>query len=186
MCIKLVIEISLFGSYVSRCHLSKPSLYFIFCWLCISSQIVVNEQPDALFNLFIFSFHLSTCFEHQVLVVRRSNCINTLNAELNPICHLLALLGSATIVVVSRLRVNTSSGMISLYKWLLGIPVPPDRRTKQSLTQTNHTRWCIDTVRSPDDEQLMLETCREMKCINKYMKKFIRLFINKNFEDTFV
>jgi hypothetical protein len=31
---------------------------------------------------------------------------NPLNAELNPICHLLALLGVATIVVVSRLRVN--------------------------------------------------------------------------------
>ena len=34
---------------------------------------------------------------------------NPLNAELNPICHLLALLGGATIVVVSRLRVNSSS-----------------------------------------------------------------------------
>ena len=31
---------------------------------------------------------------------------NPVNAELNPICHLLALLGSATIVVVSRLRVK--------------------------------------------------------------------------------
>ena len=31
---------------------------------------------------------------------------NPLNAELNPICHLLALLGGATIVVVSRLRIN--------------------------------------------------------------------------------
>ena len=30
-----------------------------------------------------------------------------LNAELNPICHLLALLGGATIVVVSRLRVTS-------------------------------------------------------------------------------
>ena len=29
---------------------------------------------------------------------------NPLNAELNPICHMLALLGGATIVVVSRLR----------------------------------------------------------------------------------
>jgi len=28
-------------------------------------------------------------------------------AELNPICHLLALLGGATIVVVSRLRFNS-------------------------------------------------------------------------------
>src|SRR5215467_3195476 len=34
------------------------------------------------------------------------SCI-PLNAELNPTCHLLALLGGATIVVVSRLRVNT-------------------------------------------------------------------------------
>jgi hypothetical protein len=32
--------------------------------------------------------------------------INPLNAELNPICHLLVLLGGATIVVVSRLRVK--------------------------------------------------------------------------------
>ena len=32
---------------------------------------------------------------------------NPLNDELNPICHLLALLGGATIVVVSRLRVNS-------------------------------------------------------------------------------
>ena len=32
--------------------------------------------------------------------------INPLNAELNPICHLLALLGGATIVVVSILRVK--------------------------------------------------------------------------------
>ena len=31
---------------------------------------------------------------------------NPLDAELNPICHLLALLGGATIVVVSRLRVK--------------------------------------------------------------------------------
>jgi hypothetical protein len=32
---------------------------------------------------------------------------NPLNAELNPICHLLAFLGGATIVVVSRLRVKS-------------------------------------------------------------------------------
>ena len=41
-------------------------------------------------------------------------CINPLNAELNPICHLLALQGGATIVVVSRLRVKLVIG-ISLY-----------------------------------------------------------------------
>ena len=31
---------------------------------------------------------------------------NPLNSELNPICHLLTLLGGATIVDVSRLRVK--------------------------------------------------------------------------------
>jgi hypothetical protein len=31
---------------------------------------------------------------------------NPLNSELNPICRLLALIGGATVVVVSRLRVN--------------------------------------------------------------------------------
>ena len=35
--------------------------------------------------------------------------LNPLNAELNPICHLLALLGGATIVVVSRLRVKSAT-----------------------------------------------------------------------------
>ena len=33
--------------------------------------------------------------------------LNPLNAELNPICHLLTLLGGATIVVVSRLKVKS-------------------------------------------------------------------------------
>jgi len=35
-----------------------------------------------------------------------SNCFNPLNAELNPICHLLALLGARHILHVSRIRVN--------------------------------------------------------------------------------
>src|SRR5215475_6437373 len=43
------------------------------------------------------------------------SCI-PLNAELNPICHLLALLGGATIVVVSRLRVNLYVVDNALYK----------------------------------------------------------------------
>jgi hypothetical protein len=46
---------------------------------------------------------------HLVLILRSSFAINPLNAELNPICHLLALLGGATIVVVSRLRVKEES-----------------------------------------------------------------------------
>ena len=36
--------------------------------------------------------------------------INPLNAELNPICHLLALLGAHHILHVSRIRVNEMDG----------------------------------------------------------------------------
>ena len=120
---------------------------FIFCWPCISSQIVVN-------NL-IYSFHLSTCFEHQVLIIRRSNCI------------------------------NTSSGTISLCKWLLDISV------LAGISSSHLHRLII-----PDDvliqfdllmmSTVMLETCREMKWINKYMKKCIRLVINKNPQSFFL
>jgi hypothetical protein len=73
--------------------------------------------------------------------------------------------------------------MNSLCKWLLGMP---NRYTKQSLTQTNQSRWYINTIRSPDDEHLMLETCREMKWINKDMRKCIMLVINKNFNVTYI
>jgi hypothetical protein len=36
-------------------------------------------------------------------------CINPLNAELNPICHLLELLGAHHILHVSRVRVNSTN-----------------------------------------------------------------------------
>jgi hypothetical protein len=35
-------------------------------------------------------------------------CVNTLNAKLNPICHLLTLLGAHHILNISRLRVKKS------------------------------------------------------------------------------
>jgi hypothetical protein len=47
-----------------------------------------------------------TELRHMILYVEYTKVVSPLNAELNPICHLLALLGGATIVVVSRLRVN--------------------------------------------------------------------------------
>ena len=49
--------------------------------------------------------------------------LNPLNAELNPICHLLALLGGATIVVVSRLRVNLHLFYLLVCLNIMGIKV---------------------------------------------------------------
>ena len=115
---------------------------FIFCWPCISLQILANNQLDAPFHVFIYFISLPVS-SITVLIIRRSNCI------------------------------NTSSGMISLCKWLLGMPVG------RELTHTNHTRWCINTIRSPDDERCDARNMQRDE-INKYMKKCVKLVISKN------
>jgi uncharacterized membrane protein len=58
--------------------------------------------------------------------------MNPLNAELNPFCHLLALLGGATIVVVSRLRVNRKciymNNCILIRRFCLKLKITPQMR----------------------------------------------------------
>ena len=57
-----------------------------------------------------FALVLKLCYHYDILQngfkYYTERWINPLKAELNPICHLLALLGGATIVVVSRLRLT--------------------------------------------------------------------------------
>jgi hypothetical protein len=95
---------------------------------------LVNDQLDALFYIIIYytSLHVSNI---TVLIIRRSNCI------------------------------NTSSGMISLYEWLLGMPI---RKELLTVIPSSHSHILI----IPDDvliqfdllmiSTLMLETCREV------------------------
>jgi hypothetical protein len=47
--------------------------------------------------------------EIKILTRVRLVGFNPLNAELNPICHLLALLGAHPILYVSRIKVNCNS-----------------------------------------------------------------------------
>jgi hypothetical protein len=47
-----------------------------------------------------------TCWIHGSISDRKSSHFNPLNAELNPICHLLALTGVHHILHVSRIRVK--------------------------------------------------------------------------------
>jgi len=42
--------------------------------------------------------------------------VNLLNAELNPICHLLVLLGAHHIFQVSRVKVNSKVDIIPLFE----------------------------------------------------------------------
>ena len=50
---------------------------------------------------------------------------------------------------------------------------------RRSLTQTNRTRWCINTIRSPDDEHCDVRNMYRDE-INKNMKKCVNLVISKN------
>jgi len=73
---------TLYNSLQTAAIICKPSLnaegYIlsteccIFCWPCISLRIVVNNQFDALFHVFIYfiSLHVSSI---TVLIIRRSN-----------------------------------------------------------------------------------------------------------------
>jgi len=64
---------------------------------------LANDQLDAqIFNTFI----TNTQF-------------NTLNAQLNPICHLLALLGAHHILHISRIRVNHTRRILSEFYYYL-------------------------------------------------------------------
>jgi len=48
----------------------RPNLFIqYFVDPCNSLQILVNNQYDALCHVFIYTFQLSACFEHQVLII---------------------------------------------------------------------------------------------------------------------
>jgi len=103
------------------------------CWnVCqVALLILANNQLDALFHVFIYSFHLSTCFEHQVLIIRRLICI------------------------------NTSSGVISLCKWLLGMPVRTD-------TPSSHLHRLI----IPDDVLIRFDTLMMSTWCSKHVERW--------------
>ena len=107
--------------------------------LCIFFRIRQSKK-STLFFLFIFCW---PCLLLQILA----------NDQLDALFHVFIYficlhVSSITMLIIRRSKcINTSSGMISLCKWQLGMPV----RT-YTLTQTNHTRWCINTFWSPDDE----------------------------------
>jgi hypothetical protein len=72
--------------------------------------------------------------------------INPLNVELNPICHLLALLGAHHILHVSRIRVKPCLALSLLYcrKWdsLSRILPKKSRITIQSIDVQRHIQIC--------------------------------------------
>jgi len=98
--------------------------------LYLSIFISVINQLDAQNFCFTISlFHASTCFEHHVLIIRRSELYYTASGIITPIG---------------------------------GRPVSqPVHRTATYRCDDN--RGCIIQLLPPDDEYIVLETCRGMK-----------------------
>jgi hypothetical protein len=68
-------------------------------------------------DTFLFISHTTNVllfkFRYNIFIGVRN--INPLIAELNPICHLLALLGAHHILHISRIRVKVASGTPCIY-----------------------------------------------------------------------
>ena len=84
--------------------------------------------------------------------MQQGNFINTLNAQLNPICHLLALLGAHYILHVSRIRVNVfwsceSHGTIRTVHTTYAAAVKTTTHPKT----VQKTICCNSTSNAPDD-----------------------------------
>ena len=88
--------------------------------------------------------------------------VNPLNAELNPICHLLALLGCATIVVVSRLRVKINRSN----RWATPeatIPLAKIKSRVKWLVSLNKTRG-----HRKEERETVLEDSSHARCDNPF------------------
>ena len=87
-----------------ECHTTCLRINIPVMW--ISGVQWEDRSYKSRFLLFHLCIGITiTCSDNYVLFRN----INPLNAELNPICYLLALLGAHHFLHVSRIRVNTST-----------------------------------------------------------------------------
>ena len=69
-------------------------------------------------------------------------------------------------LIIRRLNcIDAAPGIITLSKWPFGAQVERvqfalNLCTRQPLTESDDTRCCINTIQPPDDEHIMLGTCR--------------------------
>ena len=101
--------------------------------------IFVNNQIDAqFFFMYVYFYSLHVSGSHVPIIGR----INPLNAKLNPICYLLALLGDHHFLHVSMIRVKSLTlrllmSYIYIYIYIYGAPILDVSR---SHTTTHHSR----------------------------------------------
>ena len=114
-----------------------PAWWSIRTYILIFTTFILdNDQRDVhLLYFTIYFLHSSTCLEHYVIIIRRWNCIDA---------------ASGIVFSVSGRPVHR-----------LG-EFSPNLGTGRPQTESDDTRCCINTIHSPDDEHIILETCRGM------------------------
>jgi len=105
------------------------------------SYLVTNElqvKIDFLVPSPVSQIHGSSCrlTVQYASAERLSRVLNPLNAELNPICYLLALLGVHHFLHVSRIRVKSLT-LRQLMSYVYGAPI---LEVSRSHTTTQHSR----------------------------------------------
>ena len=68
-------------------------------------------------------------------------------------------------LIIRRLKcIDAASGIVTLSKWLSSAWVERELNlfTGRPLTDSDDTKCCINTFQPPDDEHIMLETCKEL------------------------
>jgi len=69
-------------------------------------------------------------------------------------------------LIIRRLNcIDAASVIVTVSKWLSGAQVERELQSLnlcigQPLNESDDTRCCINTIHPPDDEHIMLETCR--------------------------
>ena len=64
-------------------------------------------------------------------------------------------------LIIWRLNcIDAASGIVTLSKWPSGIQVERELCTGRPLTESDDNRCFINTIQTPDDEHIILETCR--------------------------
>jgi hypothetical protein len=102
-----------------------------------------------------------------------------LNAELNPICHLLALLGAHPILHVSRIRVNYSIemrafdsyiayGRLTCTSWMLNVNIFP-QKWRRMFMQLHHNGLLFYVLQNVPFITQFFRFCRIWFCPDAYI-----------------
>ena len=104
----------------------------------LSISLDKDQRNAHLLYFTIRPLQSSTRFEHYMLIIRRLNCIDAASG----------IILSVSGLSVHRLREDCAE------QFCLNL------RTERPVTESDDTRCCINTIQPPDDEHVMLETCR--------------------------